>query len=255
MRFASLGSGSRGNATVVRSGSTTLLIDCGFGVAETRRRLGRLGMDLSELTAILLTHEHADHVAGVGAVARAGRVPVWATPGTLAALAPQVGVLPEVHYINCHAPWQIDGLAITPFPVPHDGRESCQYLLSDGSARFAAVTDLGHTTAHMRTVLAGCDGLLFECNHDRDLLLGGHYPAALKRRVDGDFGHLSNAAAAQFIASLDCGRLKHFAAAHLSEQNNRPELARAAMADALGCTADWIAVADQDAGLGWCDLA
>lgn len=255
MRFASLGSGSRGNATVVQAGATTLLIDCGFGVADTRRRLGRLGLELADLTAVLLTHEHGDHVAGVGTVARAGRVPVWATPGTLAALAPQVGELPQVHSINCHAPWSIGDLHITPFPVPHDGRESCQYLLSDGARRFAAVTDLGHTTAHMQGVLGGCDGLLFECNHDRDLLLAGPYPPALKRRVDGDFGHLSNDAAASFISRLGARRLQHFVAAHLSEQNNRPDLARAAVAAALGCSAGWIAVADQEQGIGWRALA
>jgi phosphoribosyl 1,2-cyclic phosphodiesterase len=255
MRFASLGSGSRGNATVVQAGTTTLLIDCGFGAAETRRRLGRLGLDLADLTAILLTHEHGDHVAGVGPVARAGRVPVWGTPGTLAALSPQVGELPQVHGINCHASWSIGDLHITPFPVPHDGRESCQFLLSNGARRFAAVTDLGHTTAHMQGVLRDCDGLLFECNHDRELLLGGPYPPALKRRVDGDFGHLSNDAAADFIGRLGARGLQHFVAAHLSEHNNRPDLARAAVAAALGCSADWIAVADQEQGIGWRALA
>ena len=255
MRFASLGSGSRGNATLVQAGSTTLLIDCGFGLADTRRRLGRLGLELSDLTAILLTHEHGDHVAGVGPVARAGGMPVWATPGTLAALAPQVGELPQVRTINCHAPWEIGDLSITPFPVPHDGRESCQYLLSDGARRFAAVTDLGHTTAHMAALLGGCEGLLFECNHDRDLLLGGPYPPSLKRRVDGDFGHLSNDAAAAFVGRLGNRRLQHFVAAHLSEHNNRPDLARAAVAGALGCSADWIGVADQDQGLDWRALA
>lgn len=237
MRFASLGSGSRGNATVVQAGTTTLLIDCGFGVSETRRRLGRLGVDLSDLTAILLTHEHGDHVGGVGPVARAGRLPVWATPGTLAALAAQVGALPQTYTIDCHAPWSIGDLHITPFPVPHDGRESCQVVLSDGARRFAAVTDLGHTTAHMHS------------------LLGGPYPPALKRRVDGDFGHLSNEAAAAFVGRLDTRRLQHFVAAHLSEHNNRPDLARAAVAGALGCSADWIAVADQDHGLDWRTLA
>lgn len=255
MRFASLGSGSRGNATVVQAGTTTLLIDCGFGVSETRRRLGRLGVDLSDLTAILLTHEHGDHVGGVGPVARAGRLPVWATPGTLAALAAQVGALPQTYTIDCHAPWSIGDLHITPFPVPHDGRESCQVVLSDGARRFAAVTDLGHTTAHMHSLLGGCDGLLLECNHDRELLLGGPYPPALKRRVDGDFGHLSNEAAAAFVGRLDTRRLQHFVAAHLSEHNNRPDLARAAVAGALGCSADWIAVADQDHGLDWRTLA
>lgn len=255
MRFASLGSGSRGNATVVQAGATTLLIDCGFGLADTRRRLGRLGLELPELTAVLLTHEHGDHVAGVGAVARAGRLPVWATPGTLTALAPQIGELPQVCTINCHVPWSIGDLHVTPFPVPHDGRESCQYLLSDGARRFAAVTDLGHTTAHMQSLLGGCDGLLLECNHDRELLLGGPYPPTLKRRVDGDYGHLSNDAAAAFVGRLDTGRLQHFVAAHLSEQNNRADLACAAVAGALGCSADWIAVADQEQGLGWRALA
>lgn len=254
MRFACLGSGSEGNALLVEAGRTRLLVDCGFGLRETTLRLARLGRTPDDLTAILVTHEHADHVSGVARLAAKFRLPVWLSHGTHAHLS-QLGQEPaDFHLFDSHHPFAVGGLWIQPFPVPHDAREPTQFVFSDGHLRLGMLTDTGCVTPHIQSMLSGCDALFLECNHDADLLATGPYPPALKRRIAGNFGHLDNGAAKALLASLDNGRLRHIVAAHLSRTNNRPELARAALAEALGCGPEWIAVADQDAGLDWRDL-
>lgn len=246
LRFALLGSGSRGNGTVVQSGGTTLLIDCGFSVADAERRLGRLGLAPRDLAAILVTHEHSDHVGGVLRFAAKHKVPVRTSVGTRVA-AGLNGALTLRAGERC----AVDGLEVEPIAVPHDAAEPLQFVVGDGRARVGVLTDLGHPSATVVAGYAGCDALVLECNHDRALLAAGPYPGFLKARVGGDRGHLANDQAAALVGALGIGRLKHLVAAHLSETNNRPELARAALADALGCAVDWIGVAEQDAGLGW----
>jgi phosphoribosyl 1,2-cyclic phosphodiesterase len=135
--------------------------------------------------------------------------------------------------------------------VPHDAREPVQYAFSDGAARLAVVTDLGMSTAHVEEKLSGCDALVLECNHDAQMLAGGSYPKVLKDRIAGRFGHLDNAAAAAILVNIDCTRLKHILAAHLSSENNRPELAIRALAGALACEESWIGVATQAEGFAW----
>ncbi len=249
MRFASLGSGSRGNATLVEHAGTRLLLDCGFSVRETERRLARLGRSGDELSAIVVTHEHGDHINGVGALARKYGLAVWATAGTLA--LDRLGKVTEVHRFNSHQAFALGDLQVQPFPVPHDAREPCQFVFSDGERRLGILTDVGCATAHIAEQLSGCDALMLECNHDKTLLANGNYPASLKRRVAGAQGHLSNAQAEALLRRLETGRLKQVVAAHLSEKHNTPALARAALAAALGCASDWVAVAGQDAGLDW----
>ncbi len=253
MRFASLGSGSRGNATLVEAGDTLLLVDCGFSVAETRRRLERLGHSPEALAGILVTHEHGDHIRGVAPLARRYGLPVWLTAGT-AGQCPDTD-FGDLRLFNGHDPFEIGGIRVEPFPVPHDAREPCQFVFGDGACRLGLLTDTGSLTEHILRSLAGCDGLVLECNHDERMLAEGPYPPMLKRRVGGRFGHLSNTQAAQLLAGLDTSRLRHLVAAHLSEKNNRPQLAVAALSAALGCEPGWIQVADQDEGLGWRDLA
>lgn len=249
LRFASLGSGSRGNATLVEAGGTCVMIDCGFSVAETRRRLARLGRAPQDIHAILVTHEHSDHIGGVAAFARRFDVPVWMTAGT--SVMHDATSLPSLEWFDGHSPFALGDLEVSPFPVPHDAREPCQFVFSDGGVRLGILTDTGSITAHIRTLLDGCAALLLECNHDTAMLANGPYPPGLKRRVGGRLGHLSNGQAAHLLAMLDTSRLQHVAAAHISDKNNRPELARAALADALGCAAEWISVADQATGLAW----
>lgn len=255
MRFACLGSGSRGNAIVVESGTTCVLVDCGFSLKQTLARLQRLGRDPEDLSAIILSHEHADHASGVAAVARSYNLPVWMTAGTFAAAPKRYDALATVELFSPHEPFEIDNLCVTPFPVPHDAREHSQFVFSTGAVRLGVLTDVGHTTTHIETMLSGVEGLILECNHDRTLLAGGSYPESLKARIGGAHGHLDNASAAELLARLDCTSLQHIAAAHLSENNNTPALARVALSEVLGCAPSWIEVIDQDQGLPWHDLS
>jgi len=254
MRFASLGSGSEGNGLVVESGGTRVLVDCGFGVRDAAARLGRLGLVPSSLTAILVTHEHSDHVGGVPAFAARHGIPVWATFGTLAAVSARFEGMSHVYGFDSHDGFAIDALEVTPVPVPHDAREPVQYVIGDGARRLGVLTDLGVSTAHVEASLSGCDALVLECNHDRELLETGDYPYPLKQRIAGRLGHLHNEAAAEILARIDTSRLAHIVAAHLSQQNNTPELARAALAGALGCAPEWIGIAEQATGFDWREL-
>lgn len=231
MRFAMLGSGSRGNATLVEAGDTRVLIDCGFTLGETEQRLLRLGVEPASLSAILVTHEHGDHLSGVGRLARRHRIPVWMTHGTYAVWTDRK--VPHCLQFSPHLKFDIGALKVEPYPVPHDAREPCQYVLKAGGHRLGILSDAGHVTAHMRAVLADCDALLLECNHDPRLLADGPYPPSLKQRVGGMLGHLSNGQAADLLRVCDLSRLQHLVLTHLSEQNNTPEYALAAVDAAL----------------------
>jgi phosphoribosyl 1,2-cyclic phosphodiesterase len=254
MRFASLGSGSSGNALVVEAGATRVLLDCGFSLADTERRLARLGLTACELDAIIVTHEHDDHAAGVVRLARSRDLPVYLTYGTLAALGRGRTGLTEINVIDAHTPFAIDDIEVRPFPVPHDAREPAQFVFGDGAVSLGVLTDTGSPTPHILSMLSGLQALVVECNHDLGLLENGSYPEPVKRRIAGRFGHLDNETAASIVAGLDCSRLRHLVAAHLSRQNNAPELAQAAIARALNCEPDWIAVASQDEGFGWREI-
>lgn len=254
MRFASLGSGSEGNALVVQAGQTRVLMDCGFALVETGARLARLGLAAEHLSGIVVTHEHGDHFAGVMRLARKHAIPVWLTHGTLRAQFKSLGDLPRLTEIDSHSPFAIGELQMQPYAVPHDAVEPVQYVFSDGARRLGVLTDAGCSTPHIEAMLSGCDALVLECNHDADMLANGAYPASLKQRVGGRFGHLNNADAAALLARLDNSRLQHIVAAHLSRKNNTPELAMRALSTALNCTEDWIAVATQQDGLGWCEV-
>ncbi|MEO5699259.1 MAG: MBL fold metallo-hydrolase [Casimicrobiaceae bacterium] len=250
MRFASLGSGSEGNGLVVQAGSTCVMIDCGFGVRDVATRLGRHGLLPADISAILVTHEHADHVGGVPAFAAKHRIPVWATFGTLQAAAGLIAS-ERIYGFDSHDRFAIGDLEIHPFPVPHDAREPVQFVVTDGVHKFGILTDIGTSTPFVEASLSGCDALVIECNHDRELLAGSDYPFMLKQRIAGRFGHLDNDTAAAIVASIDTTRLKHIIAAHLSQQNNTPARARAALAAALSCTEDWVGIADQSLGFAW----
>ena len=255
MRFASIGSGSEGNGLVVEAGSTRILIDCGFGVRDTAIRLARIGVVPSSLSAIFVTHEHADHVGGVPAFAARHGIPVWLTFGTLTVVGERFEGMERIYGFDSSEEIVIGDLAIRPFPVPHDAREPVQFVVTDGAFRLGVLTDLGMSTPCVEQSLSGCDALVLECNHDLDLLAGCDYPASLKQRIAGRFGHLHNEASAALLAALDTSRLQHILAAHLSKQNNTPAKARAALSGALNCSADWIGIADQETGFGWRTLA
>lgn len=254
MRFASLGSGSQGNALLIESGRTRLLLDCGFGLSELGARLARLGLAPTDLTAILVTHEHSDHGGGVAKLACRFDLPVFLTRGTFSALGSEVRAIANRILIDAYTPFTIGGIEVRPYTVPHDAREPVQFVLSDGAVRLGVLTDTGRPTPHIAQALSGVDALMLECNHDLDMLMNGPYPAQLKRRIAGGLGHLANAASAELVCAMDCSRLQHLVAAHLSQQNNTPELARSALAGALGCAPEWITVATQEEGFGWREI-
>lgn len=253
IRFASLGSGSKGNATLVSCGTTHLLIDCGFAMKETARRLQRLGVEPQDLTAMLITHEHGDHIGGAGALARRHKLPVYTTNGTKIS-GRFNGEIPDWRPINPEHSFAINDLEVWPVTVPHDAREPVQFVISDGANRLGVLTDLGSITPHVLRHYQNCQALVLEANHDPAMLARGPYPASLKRRVGGDFGHLSNQQAADFLTQIETEKLTHLVASHLSEQNNEPNLACAILADAINTTPDWIALANQEEGFGWRDI-
>ena len=254
MRFASLGSGSRGNALLIEVDSTRVLLDCGFGLNEATSRLARLGVTPEMLDGIIVTHEHGDHAGGVARLAGRNDLPVYLTHGTLAAIGAERQSFSETVVIDTATPFAIGAIEIRPYPVPHDAREPVQFVCSDGAAVLGVLTDVGRPTPHIARALSGADALVLECNHDLEMLMEGPYPASLKERVAGPMGHLANSAAAEFVQGIDCSRLQHVIAAHLSEKNNLPRLARAALAAALGCEEDWVGVATQEEGFGWREI-
>lgn len=253
MRFASLASGSSGNCLAAEAAGTVVLVDCGLALTETERRLARLGLEPSRVGAILVTHEHGDHACGAFEFAAAHRVSVYLTHGTLAALKAEGKVLDGVPLVlvNGRQSFFVEGIQLLPFTVPHDAREPVQYVLSDGAARLGVITDVGISTAHVEKMLSGLDALVLECNYDYDMLWNGGYPRWLKERIAGPFGHLDNRESERLLGAIDRSRLKHVIGAHLSQQNNRPALARAALARALGCEESWVSLATQEEGFGW----
>jgi phosphoribosyl 1,2-cyclic phosphodiesterase len=256
VRFASLGSGSKGNCLVAQAGASAVLLDCGLSPRETERRLARLGLEASDLDAILVTHEHDDHAGHAYAFAAKHALPVYLTHGTRRAQEAAGKAVEglELRMIETRESFAVGDLRVEPFTVPHDAREPVQFVLSDGARRLGVLTDLGAPTAHVEAMLSGCHALVLEANHDLDLLWKGGYPNWLKERIAGPFGHLDNASAGRLLEAIDRSRLTHVIAAHLSAQNNSAALARAALARALGCAEEWVGVATQDEGFGWRSL-
>lgn len=252
MRFAMLGSGSRGNATLVENGKTRVLLDCGFSVTETVKRLQRLGVEGDSLSAIVVTHEHGDHAKGVGTLARKFNLPIYVTHGTYQKV--NWGDVPVVHEIDSHYAFDIDELQCQPFPVPHDAREPVQFVFNSGKHRLGVLTDTGSQTLHIINMLDGCDALILECNHDVDMLAEGPYPPSLKERVGGRLGHLNNEQAAGILEDMDTSSLQYLIAAHISDKNNTEYLARDALMASLGCNDQDIHIACQENGLDWCNI-
>ena len=253
MKFASLGSGSEGNALLIstQSGttSTTVMLDCGFGIRETERRLERLHITPANLAGIIVTHEHQDHIGGVFKFARRHRLPVWLTFGTFQAARERCDDI-MISFCRDGTAFTIGDLELSPYTVPHDAREPVQYVASDGVLKLGVLTDAGHATSHLIGALGACDALMLECNHDRQMLRDSTYPPSLKQRIGGDYGHLSNQTAGEIVNELDKSRLKRIVGAHLSLKNNTPELARAALTDVVADRVDVI-IACQEEGFAW----
>ncbi len=254
MQFASLGSGSEGNALLVAVGKTQVLMDCGFGLQDTITRLARLNVEPEQLSGIVVTHEHGDHIGGVAKLARKFNLPVWLTHGTLRSTPKAFANIEYVHEIDPHQVFSIGDLQITPYLVPHDAAEPVQFVFSDGARRLGVLTDTGGSTPYIERVLSGCHALVLECNHDNDMLMGGEYPMSLKQRVGGRFGHLNNQESADLLAKLDISLLQHLVAAHLSRKNNTPALVARVLSGAIGCEESWVGVATQETGFSWREI-
>lgn len=251
MRFASLASGSEGNALIVESGRTRVMLDCGLGLRETIARLARLSILPEDLSAILVTHEHEDHSSGVARLAKKFKLPVWLTFGTFRVKQEAYSPLSEIRIIEDYGRFEIGDIEIEPFPVPHDAREPAQFVFGNGEKRLGVITDTGCSTPHIETTLSGCHALVLECNHDLEMLANSAYPPGLIQRISGRYGHLDNQSAGELLARLDQSRLQHVVAAHLSLKNNTPLLAKNALCRAMNCSPEWIGVACQNEGFAW----
>lgn len=236
MRICVLGSGSRGNCTLVEAGRTVLLIDNGFSGVEISRRLRAIGREPSMLTAILVTHEHNDHIAGVGVLSRQAGLPVYANPATHGAAEERLGRLPCSREFGTGEAFSIGDLQIHPFAVSHDTTDPVGFVLTDGCYRMGYCTDTGKITTLIEYHLRGCHALVLESNHDPRMLRDGPYPPRLQQRVRSNQGHLANEDAGSFLKKTLGGNsnLAHVVLAHLSETNNLPRLALEAARTSLG---------------------
>ena len=251
MRIASLGSGSRGNATLVQYRDTTLLVDNGFSLRRFEQRLERFEIGPEAIDAVLLTHEHGDHSGGVERLCSSYSIPLWTAVGTARAV-----LGPEFEYnrlVAGHAV-TIGQIEILPVTVPHDAREPLQFIFQqvDAGKRLGILTDTGHVTRHIVDAFDRLDGLLLEFNYDVEMLASGPYPESLKQRVGGNHGHLSNHQSLELLRRIDTSALNCLIAAHISEKNNT-----VAIVDELIRQLDEVPVpvlADQESGFDWISI-
>ena len=262
LRFTSLGSGSSGNATLIEAiatgegaRATRVLIDCGLPLRHLAARLAARGLLATDIDAVFVTHEHSDHVGGVLALQRRHGTPVWASAGTWAQVAAKAEDAPECLVARDGQAIVVGALTLHPFAVPHDAAEPLQLTCSDARHRIGILTDIGEPTDAVALALQGCDALLLETNHDPELLAASAYPPWLKRRVGGRLGHLANHQSAALLDACGHDGLRHVVAAHLSQKNNRPDLALAALRGALDAAAPTLlSAADATHGCGWIEL-
>ena len=236
MRFSVLGSGSRGNAVYIESGKTGILIDAGFSGKELEARLRSVGRELSAVQALCITHEHNDHICGAGIISRRGKIPTYINSGTYLAGEKKIGKLFRLMEFETGDMLQIGDLQVRSFRISHDTADPVGYVVSDGKVSLGYCTDTGKVSHLIGRRLAACNGLILEFNHNLELLKNGPYPLPLQQRVRSSRGHLCNEDAALFLAGLIGDHLRTVVLAHLSETNNRPELAREA---AISCVQEW----------------
>ena len=250
LEFCVLASGSKGNAIHVSDGVTAVLVDAGLSGVEIQRRMARRGLSPADLSAILVTHEHGDHVRGVGVLARRFGLPVYLNPDAAKALNGRLGKISDLRSFRPGEPFSLGGLAVHPFATSHDAADPVGFTLGAGDRRLGIATDLGVATNLVRHHLRNCSAVILETNHDPDLLMNGPHPWHLKQRVRGRSGHLSNGEARDLLLDILHPRLSHVILGHLSEENNRPELALAMIREALDGRrpAARIRVAGQDEG-------
>ena len=248
MKISVLGSGSGGNATLVSSGSTTVLVDAGFRRRELARRCRRAGVEPSALSGIFLTHEHGDHVLGALDLSDELGIPIYCSRGTATALGLDGTLFGHYVRVEDAREGRVGDLGFRALATPHDANESVAYRFEDSASSCVIATDLGHCPDSLTGFIEHATAILFEFNHDEDLLRDGPYPWVLKKRISGGFGHLSNRQSVEALAKAAWAGLKSVVALHLSRENNRPALVRALLAEALER-------ADSDAAAGCADQA
>lgn len=251
MRVASLGSGSKGNATLIQAQAATLLVDCGFGLKDIEQRLAAKGVSPRELSAILVTHEHGDHLKGAPMLANKYHIPLWASAGTSRFFKRDV---PTHQVINPLQRFDIGDIEVEPVTVPHDASEPTQFVFRSAGLCTGLLTDLGSITEHVKQAYQQCNLLMLECNHDPQMLLDGPYPYSLKKRVGGDYGHLSNQQAVELLNCVDKSTLSHVLISHISEQNNDERLAIEAVESALESSDATILMLSQAQGCEWLEV-
>lgn len=269
MRVASVGSGSKGNALLVEYENTTLLIDCGFSFSKLKLGVERLNKRIEDIDAVFVTHEHGDHIRGLQSFAKKSAVPIYMSYGT--AEASNNTDLPYLKILSDSETVELGSLSVLPVTVPHDSREPFQFVIrqraknksdakENGSsiknpvpASLGVLTDLGSIPAYVQNIYAQCDALVIEANHDEQLLQNGSYPYSLKKRVGGDWGHLSNRQTAEFLANVDQDKLQWMVVAHISEQNNCPDRLSQTMSGQVRDTSK-IYYAQQDEGFDWLEV-
>ena len=251
MQIASLGSGSKGNATIISHQNTTLMVDCGFSLRQSEQRLSRLKVNPEEIDAILLTHEHADHGSGVARLASKFNIPVWSTVGSARAVFEDGFIY---HQLRGGEPVQIGCFEILPVTVPHDAGEPVQFVFHqvDSGKKFGILTDTGHITRHIIKAYDNLHGLLLEFNYDQAMLETGPYPYPLKQRVSGDQGHLSNDQSIELLRQIDTTSLNCLIVAHISENNNSTDLVERQLSQLD--TIPLPVLASQKSGFGWVDI-
>ncbi|HJJ05530.1 MAG TPA: MBL fold metallo-hydrolase [Clostridiaceae bacterium] len=226
-RFCSLYSGSSGNSLFVESNSTRVLIDAGESCKKIEEGLANINVDVNKLDAILITHEHSDHVKGLGTLSKKHNIPVFANNGTWNSMIEQKNKISSenIKVFNTNENFQIGDLSITPFNIPHDATEPCGFNICHNNNKISIATDLGHITDDILYHLENSCFILLEANYDPEVLKCSPYPYALKRRIAGPTGHLSNEVAGKLISHLIKSGLKTAMLGHLSKENNFPELA------------------------------
>lgn len=249
MNYACVGSGSSGNAAVIKQGGSAFLLDCGLTIKETVRRLEQLAMHPTDLLGIVVTHEHSDHLAGVAPLARRFNLPVWMTRGTWRRARDKR--IADLRFFSAAQKFSIGCFELHPFVVPHDAAEACQFVIASDNYKLAVLTDLGTVTPHVIDSVNTVNGLVLECNHDEDMLRNGPYPPTLQARVGGRYGHLSNRQAACLLASIDHSALEFILLAHLSDKNNTPKKALTAIANVLPDGAARVSVLSQSHCSEW----
>jgi len=245
MQICTLASGSKGNSIYISNGETAILIDAGLSGVEIERRLKSRNIPAASINAIVVSHEHADHIQGVGVLSRRYDLPVYMSPQTDAAASAQLGKIGDIRHFACGAAFTINTLTIRPFSTSHDACDPAGFTVGEGGKKIGIATDLGIATTMVKTHLKDCRCLVLEANHDLRMLEQGPYPWPLKQRIKGRTGHLSNESSRELFMELLHENLSHVILGHLSETNNTPELALRVVTEHLSDTRINITVAGQ----------